>query len=71
MGRRAARRGQRLPPRGHDRFEQLLRVGLHPVRAHAAGPDRDLAPAEHLAARPGQQRLGRRRALVDREDIHP
>jgi hypothetical protein len=71
MGRRAARRGQRLPPRGHDRFEQLLRVGLHPVRAHAAGPDRDLAAAEHLAARPGQQRLGRRRALVDREDIHP
>ena len=58
-------------PAASDRIEQLLRVGLHPVRAHAAGADGDLAAAEHLGARPDEQRLGRRRALVDGEDIHP
>ena len=48
VGRRAARRGQRLPPRRHDRLEQLLRVGLHPVRARRCGcgpgPRRGRAP---------------------------
>ena len=41
-----------------------------PSAPDAAGADRDLAAAEHLAARPDQQRLGRRGALVDREDVH-
>ena len=62
---------QRLAARREDRIEQLFRVGLHPVRAHAAGADGDLAAAEHLGARPDEQRLGRRRALVDGQDIHP
>ena len=69
--RRRARRGQRLAARREDRIEQLLRVGLHPVRAHAAGADGDLAAAEHLGARPDEERLGRRRALVDGQDVHP
>ena len=68
--RRGPRRGQRLRPGPDHRLVQLLRVGLHAVGADGAHPDRHLAGPEHLLPGTDEQRLGRRGALVDREDVH-
>ena len=53
-----------------DGAPQLFRVGLHAVAVDGRGAHRDLRPAEDLVAGADQQRLRRRRALVDGEDVH-
>ncbi len=62
--------GQGLRARADDGAPQLFRVGLHAVAVDGRGAHRDLSPAQDRVTGADQQRLRRRRALVDGEDVH-
>jgi len=66
----STRRSDRRAARLDDRVEQLLRVLLHRAVRSGLRVNRGIAFAEDLAALGHDQRLGRRRALVDRQDVH-